>query len=177
MHLQRVVLGTVAAAGIIAVGMMAPNALSGLEKLGVLPKPRQSEYITAARRRLKKRGLLAEQGGFLRLTPAGEHELARLVMWDSRVIPQPRRWDEKWRVLIFDIPERRRRTRDVVRDRLCAAGFIRVQDSVWLFPYACEEFVALLKAECKIGRDLLYMIVDSIENDGTYRDTFGLRRT
>lgn len=158
-------------------GMMAPNALAGLKKLGLLPKPRQGEYIAAARRRLKSRGFLAEKDGFLCLTPAGERELARLTMWDSHTVSRPKRWDEKWRVLIFDIPERRRRVRDTVRDRLLAAGFIRAQDSVWIFPYPCEEFVALLKAECRIGRDLLYMIVDSIENDGAYRDAFGLQRT
>lgn len=175
-QLQQVVLGTIAAAGIIAVGAMAPNVLSGLEKLGMLPKPRQGEYIAAARRRLKKRGLLAEEDGFLRLTAAGQRELDKLSLLDGSRISHPRRWDQRWRVLIFDIPERKRGVRDAVRFRLRAAGFLRAQDSVWIFPYPCEEFVALLKAECKIGKDLLYMIVDSIENDGKYRDAFDLPR-
>lgn len=173
-QLQEILLGTVAAAGIIAVGVMAPNVLSGMKKLGLMPKPRQREYIAAARNRLRKRGLLAEEDGFLRLTEAGERELQRLSLFQTETIPRPTHWDGMWRVLIFDIPERRKSTRESVRRFLNASGFLRIQDSVWLFPYPCEEFVALLKAECKIGKDLLYMIVDSIENDGVYRDAFGL---
>ncbi len=175
-RLQALVLGTVAAAGIIAVGLMAPNALSGMKKLGLLPKAREREYITAARNRLKRKGLLIEQDGFLRLSKAGERELERMSLLQADTIPRPKRWDEKWRVLIFDIPERRKATRNRVRAYLVASGFLRAQDSVWIFPYPCEEFVALLKAECRIGRDMLYMIVDSIEHDGTYRNAFGLPR-
>ena len=66
-------------------------------------------------------------------------------------------------MIVFDVPERRR----PVRLRLCAVmrdiGFVRLQDSVWVYPYDCEDFIALLKTELKIGKDVLYTIADTIE--------------
>ena len=87
---------------------------------------------------------------------------------------KPKRWDGKWRVLIFDIPERRKSVRDKVRLTLTAIGFKRLQNSVWVYPYDCEDLITLLKADFKIGRDLLYLIVDSIENDAILRDWFDI---
>lgn len=54
-------------------------------------------------------------------------------------------------------------------------GFVRLQDSVWVYPYDCEDFIALLKAELKVGKDVLYAIVDTIEFDKHIRRHFGLR--
>jgi len=54
-------------------------------------------------------------------------------------------------------------------------GFVRLQDSVWVFPYDCEDFVALLKADLKIGVAVLYLIVEQIENDKHLRAHFDLK--
>lgn len=54
-------------------------------------------------------------------------------------------------------------------------GFIRLQDSVWIYPYDCEDLLTLLKADLKVGKDLLYMIVDSLEGDAKIRLFFGLK--
>jgi len=171
--LQALILGSIAIAGGVAVALIAPNVLGAMGKLGLMPKRRQGEYIYAARQRLKKQGLLIEHNGFLRITLRGEVHLRSLVLALAKP-PRLKRWDQKWRVLIFDIPEYRRKLRDSLRRQLRASGFIRVQDSVWLYPYPCEEFVALLKAEMKVGKDMLYLIVDSLEGDTRFRKAFGL---
>jgi hypothetical protein len=54
------------------------------------------------------------------------------------------------------------------------AGFVRLQDSVWVYPYDCEDIITLLKAEYRIGDDMRYMIVDSIERDSALRRHFKL---
>lgn len=77
-------------------------------------------------------------------------------------------------MLIFDIPEKQRELRDKVRNTLQAIGFKCLQDSVWVYPHDCENFIALLKADFKIGRDLLYVIAEAIENDRALRDYFGV---
>ena len=53
-------------------------------------------------------------------------------------------------------------------------GFVRLQDSVWIFPYDCEDFIMLLKADLKIGKDALYAIVEKLENDKALREHFHL---
>ncbi|MBI5742651.1 MAG: hypothetical protein HZA25_02340 [Candidatus Niyogibacteria bacterium] len=108
------------------------------------------------------------------LTPKGEAALRKLELNEYQIC-RPKRWDGKWRVLIFDIPEKRRMLRELVRRTLSAIGFIRIQDSVWLHPYDCEDLITLLKADFKIGKDLLYLVVEQMEYDARYRDHFDLK--
>src|SRR3990167_4278610 len=89
-------------------------------------------------------------------------------------LKKPKRWDGKWRVLIFDIPQTKNLLRDKLRRTLMAIGFIRLQDSVWIYPYDCEDLITLLKTDFRVGDQMLYMIVDSLENDDQVKEDFGL---
>lgn len=175
-NLQRAILATVSAAGFLSLAIVAPNALQMLPKLGMLDMrhPRRKELINRARDRLIAAGLLErDEKGYVRLTRKGAARLRRLEVYDYTLKP-PKNWDEKWRMLIFDIPEYRKSLRDKVRRTLSSIGFERLQDSVWIYPYDCEDLVTLLKADFKIGKDLMYLIVESIENDSGLRKQFGL---
>ena len=83
-------------------------------------------------------------------------------------------WDGKWRVVIFDVHEKQRKKRDRLRAELATVGFRRLQDSVWIYPFDCEEMLALLKLDVKLGRDVLYFITDKMEGDDYLRRLFSL---
>ncbi|OHA26994.1 MAG: CRISPR-associated endonuclease Cas2 [Candidatus Taylorbacteria bacterium RIFCSPHIGHO2_02_FULL_46_13] len=176
-NLQKILLRTVAAAGFMSIALLAPNALQALAKLGFINfkrKYQEKTLINRSRDRLIKAGLLARnEEGLLRLTPKGMAKLRQLELVDYK-LPRPRRWDGKWRVLIFDIKEERKSLRDKVRRTLIALGFKRLQDSVWVYPYDCEDLITLLKADFKIGKDLLYLVVEKMEYDVPLRKQFGL---
>lgn len=129
--------------------------------------------ISSARRRLIKQGLIEWQDGKLRLTDNGQKQIRMFDFANLKKV-KPKRWDKKWRILIFDIREERKLLRDKVRRTLISMGFKRLQDSVWVFPYDCEDLIVLLKADFHIGKDLLYIIADEIENDGWLRKEFEL---
>jgi CRISPR-associated endonuclease Cas2 len=174
-NFQRAILGSVAAVGLLATTALAPALPGALKKLGMIPTgPSDIGAINRARNRLLKKGLLLRtREGFLKLTPAGKRAwlMAQAVASRTRT---PRKWDGRWRMLIFDIPEKRKATRDKTRRMLTMVGFVRLQDSVWIYPYNCEDFVALLKADLKIGRDMLYLIVDEMEADASVRRHFNV---
>lgn len=159
----------------LAVAAVAPNVLGAMGKLGILPNKRQKEFVENSRVRLVRNGLLKYQDRFLVLTPKGEKALRRLQLKEYQ-LKKPKRWDGKWRVLIFDIPEKNRKLRWQIRHTLQMIGFIRLQQSVWLYPYDCEDVMTLLKADFKVGRKVLYMVVDALEFDTPYRAHFGLIR-
>src|SRR3989344_5740250 len=69
---------------------------------------------------------------------------------------------------------RRKGLRDKIRNTLLSMGFLKLQNSAWIYPYDCEDLINLLKADFKVGKDLLYLIVDSIENDKSFRKSFAL---
>ena len=115
-NLKKYVLASVSTAGIIAVAAVAPNVLGAMGKLGILPYRRQKELIKRSRDRLIHQGLLVYDNGFLKLTTKGERVLQVLERKQYQ-IKKPRCWDKKWRVLIFDIPEKRKSLREQIRKR------------------------------------------------------------
>lgn len=58
------------------------------------------------------------------------------------------KWGRRWTMIIFDIPERDKKTRDVLRYRLQKAGFGMMQGSVWVNPFdVSKEFVRFVKSK------------------------------
>lgn len=175
--IQSAIVGTIAVAGVLAVAAIAPNVLGALGKLGLIKPYQKRQRIKTSLHRLIERGYVHLEGvgqnRKVRLTPKGERFAA--LLGAGRLAPKkPKRWDKKWRVLVFDIPERRRKTRDQIRITLVNLGFCRLQDSVWVYPYDCEDLITLLKADLRIGKALVYMIVDQIQYDVSLRNHFGL---
>ncbi len=171
--LQHIVLNTIKIAGFLSIGLLAPNIISSMKKLGLLPKPRQHEYISTSASKLAKRGLLKFENGRYCLTSPGERLLRRWELEDYQ-IHKPKKWDKKWRMIIFDIPEKKRKIRQQISFLFKQSGLYRLQDSVWVYPYDCEDIIGLLKTDFGIGKDVLYVIADEIENDRHLRDEFGL---
>ncbi len=83
-------------------------------------------------------------------------------------------WDGLWRVVAFDIKEVRRGDRDLFRRELRNLDFYLLQQSVWVTPYPCEELIHLLKAEFGLQKQIVYMIVQVIEDDQELRKHFRL---
>ena len=179
-RLENIILGTLAVAGVVAVGLAAPNVLQLLKKVDPewLLKRDPRRRLREVASRLKKKGYVEfiETGRgskTMRLTQKGKSAADRIASGNMK-IPTPRRWDNKWRIVIFDIREKRKGLRDKIRSMVQGMGFFRLQDSVWVYPYDCEEIMTLLKANLKIGSELLYIIADAIEFDRSLRAHFNL---
>src|SRR3989344_9593350 len=107
-NLQNLILATVGVAGILAVGAVAPNVLWAMKKLGLFPYKRQKEAILSSKKRLLQKGLLEyNKKGMLRITPKGRKVLIINTYLD-KTKEKKKKWDKKWRVLIFDIVESRK---------------------------------------------------------------------
>ena len=173
--INNALIAAAAVTGGIAIGVIAPNILGAVANSKYF---RQRKYqLKSSLSRLISAGymVLVNENGRkrIRLTPKGEKYA--VLMGEGKLVPKkPRRWDQKWRLLIFDIPERRRKTRAQIRTTLVSLGFVRLQDSVWVYPYDCEDLITLLKADFKVGKDVLYVIADKIEYDTPLRSKFGL---
>jgi CRISPR/Cas system-associated endoribonuclease Cas2 len=85
-----------------------------------------------------------------------------------------KKWDKKWRVVIFDIPEEIKSSRNYLRRFLIDIGFDKLQNSVWVSPYNNFEEVQDLVRRCKIEEYVILMIVDRVSNDLLLKKKFGL---
>lgn len=165
-------------AGILLTAAMAPNAL---KLLRYIPGKGDGRFLYQNKRaltRLKEKGLVTfiKRGGkwYARTTDRGRLFLLGEGLQKHVFRSKDKRWDGQWRVVTFDVPEKRRATRDRLRDYMHAYGFKKLQSSVWVYPHDCEEVLALIKAELRIGNAVLYMVVDEIENDRLLREHFRL---
>ena len=172
-YLQRAILTSLAVAGVLAISMVAPNTLQLLGGLG--RGNRFNERTHSSLGRLLKKGFVEfDNHKRLRLTENGKRALALMERVSKDESQKRKHWDERWRLVIFDVPEYRKIVRNRLRLAVQEFGFLRVQDSVWVYPYDCEELIVLLKADLRIGKDVLYAIVERIENDGWIREHFKL---
>ena len=178
--IEKTIIAALGAAAIIGIAMAAPNAVQLLKyvDLGAIGNRDPRRRVSEAMSRLRRKGLVEwreTKGAWrLRLTEKGRVHFAHVRLAAMRV-PQPRRWDGRWRFVMFDIPESRSALRQSIRALITGFGFHRFQNSVWVYPYDCEDFVTLLKLELGVGNQLLYVVADAVEYDAPLRKYFGLQ--
>ena len=85
------------------------------------------------------------------------------------------KWDGKWRVIIFDIPEKSRHVRDVFRMRLRQLGLYRLQESVYVSPYPCFNEVEFLRELYGVAFTVRYLLVEKLEDDAFLKRHFQLK--
>ncbi len=115
------------------------------------------QAFTRSIRRLSDEKLLEEKrlpnGSFkLVLTAKGKREAKILSLLGSSInFKKPKRWDGKWRLVLFDIPEKDRLFRDILREHLRTLKFLKLQHSVFISPHPFEkpiqELVSLYSAQ------------------------------
>lgn len=175
---EQAILETLKWGTIISASLLAPSTLKVLKLLGWIPTARDPKYsLEDAITRLKRKGLIIsekkEEKDFYKITPKG-----KLYLWkyESQAfsIKKPAKWDKRWRLIIFDIKEQDRFHRDAVRVMLQNIGCVKLQNSVWVHPYDCEEVIDLLKINYKIREEVLYIIAEKIEKDEWLKKHFKL---
>lgn len=74
----------------------------------------------------------------------------RLANFKFRFFSAPKKWDGWWTVVVFDIPENQRKTRDYLRGVLKRLGFAQLQLSTWVTIAEVEKFLEEIIAEFKL---------------------------
>jgi DNA-binding transcriptional regulator PaaX len=127
--------------------------------------------------RLKRQGLIgiSEKNGVttIHLTEAGKEKLIKYKL-DELKIKKPEKWDGKWRIIVFDIPEKRKLARDVLRQKFRELGLFRIQDSVWIHPYDISDLIEFLSRIYEIKPFVKLIIAESINEDWKIRQKFNL---
>ena len=74
------------------------------------------------------------------------------------------KWDKKWRIIIFDIPQEMHNKRNWLRKKLKNLGFYMIQKSVFVFPYPCEEELGDICSHLNISDYVDIIIADSFRS-------------
>jgi len=174
-HIQNALLLALGISGAMAFPVAALAAL----QIGGVIVTQNSKFkyqFRGVASRLAAQGLVKFVNGKpIELTERGRREFNKLQERAALKARSGKRWDKRWRMLMYDIPEKYRSTRQRLRATLQDLGFCQVQDSVWIYPHDCEDLVTLLKAELRVGYSVLYAIVDKLEGDEKIKRHFNLK--
>ena len=98
------------------------------------------------------------------LTEKGKLHAIRFKI-DDMQIAKPKKWDRKWRIVVFDIPEKRRNARDALRRKLRELDFYELQKSVFIHPFECRDEIDFIAEVFQIRPHLRYGILENITNE------------
>lgn len=85
-----------------------------------------------------------------------------------------KRWNGKWFLVFFDVPEKERKKRDYLRNFLSTIGFFQYQKSVYIYPYECRKEITLIKQIVEGGQYMQYIVAQEIENEAKIKRVFAL---
>lgn len=110
----------------------------------------------------------------IKLTEKGKTRFFQYKLEEMLELFNKKEWDGKWRIIIFDVPEKERGKRDSFRAFLNRLKFFQLQESVYLTPYPCETEIAYLREYYGLGKKVQVLVTTGLEDDGAYRAYFGL---
>lgn len=148
--------------GSLGAGLALPNLLVALDKpvgklLSSLDKRAREREARRVIYYMKSRGLIAGEYEFgLNITKKGSQALAKLDI-QLLNINSPGRWDKKWRIVFYDIPEKHKSGRDALTGRLRGLGFYQLQRSVWIHPFPCRQTLEKLTSSYNIEKYVSYI--------------------
>jgi DNA-binding transcriptional regulator PaaX len=93
---------------------------------------------------------------------------------DRMAIRKPRRWDGYWRIVLFDIPERRRPGREALRNKLKQLGFYQLQKSCFIHPFECKSEIDFVTELYEVSSYVNFVLAKEIEGQTLLQKMFGL---
>lgn len=113
------------------------------------------------------------EGYTVKVTEKGRRRLLKYNLDD--LILTDKKWDKKWRIIIYDVDESKKTLRNVFQKMLRKLEFLQLQKSVYLTPYPCENEVEYLRQIYGIGREVVLLTITGLENEQAYKEYFGLK--
>lgn len=164
-------LGLIAVGGILTFGAAFPGILGEIGKIRRRQKREsyeQYQKMWHSFDTLKKQRALnfvKEDDNCLiyQITEKGKTKIKKFV-FDELKIENPKNWDEKWRLVIFDIPETKRKERAGLVKKLKDLEFYQCQKSAWIYPFPCDQEIEFIKDVLNIKPFVKLFLVEKIDD-------------
>jgi len=176
-QIAKYVLVAIGTAGVVTLAIVAPNLIATLAKAQNNYKKYNNNQVNRSMKSLVANGMVSvrEDNGrkVVKLTKKGINKFIRCKVDELQII-RPKKWDKKWRVVIFDIPEKLKSYRNQLSFKLRAMGFMQIQKSVWAHPFPCENEIIFLAEALRISPFVRFMLVSTIFPEEDLLEKFNL---
>lgn len=171
------ILKVLAGGAVIGVSFLIPTAPMALAPFLIEKNKFDQSTYNRAISRLEKQKLVKivyeDEQTLIKITEKGRVRALRYKLSEIQV-KKPKVWDKKWRIVIFDIPEKHKRMREIFRDHLKMMGFYMLQKSVWVHPYPCADEIEFLRQVFSVSINVTYILAEKIENTEGLEEHFKL---
>ncbi len=93
---------------------------------------------------------------------------------ENMEIKIPAQWDGKWRIVMFDVPEKIKHVRDALRMHFKNMGFYEFQKSVFVHPYPCAKEIEYIMEFYRARKHIRFIVATDIDNAIELRRYFHL---
>lgn len=112
---------------------------------------------------LKNKNVITISGEKVQLTKKGRKLLQEIELSKMK-ITKSNKWNGKWLVVSYDIPELYKKSRNVFRWVLENNDFAQLHKSLWVSPYDCKEEIAIFAKNLGVQNDVILMTTDRLPN-------------
>ncbi len=123
----------------------------------------------------KRSSYFEEKENIIYVTTKGRVKIIKNILIEK--LSKEAEWKGFWWAVAFDISEKKRNARDLLRRELKAMHFIEVQKSIWVTPYDIEkELSVLLKLWLKdLGDNIRIFKIEKILDDADLKEYFEIK--
>ncbi|MCH8986944.1 hypothetical protein IIA94_02120 [Patescibacteria group bacterium] len=170
-EITKDVLTWLAVGGMVAIAATSPYFMPNLLRSFKQGKRYNNRAVYNTFYRLRKEGAIDIQKKnhqiYISLTEEGKKRAGRFQINDLN-ITKPKKWDGKWRLILFDVEEAHRIKRNSLRGLLRGLELYQLQKSVWIHPYNCKDEIDLLREFFGLSQqELKLVVVDDLGKDET----------
>ncbi|KKP77898.1 MAG: hypothetical protein A2271_03575 [Candidatus Moranbacteria bacterium RIFOXYA12_FULL_35_19] len=177
---SKFLLAFLAVGPLLVVGAVLPGIISATNSIKQSKKYSEPKFQNAYRnlRHRKLIEIIHEKNGKIRvqLTNKGQKRIKDFY-FENLQLSKPKRWDGKWRVLIFDIPTKPQiynQARNALRNKIKDLGFYQMQKSAWICPYECEDEILFVAEIFQVQKHIEILTVEKLLHEEKIRKYFRL---
>lgn len=129
--------------GLVLVGAaMAPGIFSALGRSGFTKRKYDRKFNNTVHYLKRRKLIIVKENpdGSMKveLSKDGKKKVLKYDLEKIKINPM-RRWDGKWRFVMFDIPNKFKGRANTFREKLKELGLYQFQKSVWVYPFPLEN--------------------------------------
>ncbi|MBI2635452.1 MAG: hypothetical protein HYW79_02810 [Parcubacteria group bacterium] len=176
--IKSILIGLGMVGAVIIVGAVAPGLFEIFRKKKNLKNKYDKNSFNRKVNYLKNNKLIQVRDNSdgtckVELTEKGQRRILKYDIDDLKIKPM-KKWDGKWRFVMFDIPDKYRKASNAFREKLKELGFFQFQKSIWINPYPINYEVSFISEIFNIGRFIKTGEIINLEDDAQLRSEFKL---
>jgi len=175
---KSIIVGLAAVGAVIIIGAVAPNIFKILKNKKFLKNKHGKNKFNNAIYYLKHKKIIQIKDNkngtcAVELTEKGRQKVLQYDIDNMKIKPM-KKWDGKWRFVMFDIPDKRRKASNALREKLKEMNFLQFQKSIWVHPYIINDEIEFIAEVFDIRQYIKIGEMINLDDDEQLRSEFKL---